>query len=85
MNIDANHAYSQFYGLCSGEAYDATSTSGSDVVVTTTVGQVVADDAPLPPATGVDRPPCSICKEPNLSLRDERCISCRVGLRRIGS
>lgn len=42
------------------------------------------DDLPLPPLTWLDRPLCSVCKEPNLSLRDERCISCRVGLRLIG-
>jgi hypothetical protein len=76
MNVDyVNHIYSDLQGLYSDEEYDEVRPAEPD-----NIEEVEYDDS-LPAPTGSDRPPCSICKEPNFSLRDSRCISCRIAIR----
>jgi hypothetical protein len=75
VNIDyVNHAYSQLLGLYSDEEYDEIRTS--PVIV-----ESVDDDSPLPAPAGAGRPSCVECKEPNLSLRGDKCITCRISVR----
>lgn len=38
------------------------------------------DTRPLPPPCGIDKPPCAVCGDHNLSLKGDRCVLCRAGI-----
>lgn len=72
--IDINHAYSQFYGLYSDVDFD-------EIRAPELEEPVIADDGPFPALSYLEKPLCVECSTPNLSLRDERCLICRISLR----